>query len=59
MFRIFIEETILRKAIDYAIADIREFSKSAPNFNDYSFLFLCPYGKRMEKITSIKNRLLK
>lgn len=44
------------KAIDHAIATIREFSKTASNSRDYYYAL---NGKSMEKCTGIKNRLLK
>jgi hypothetical protein len=44
------------KAIDHAIATIRDFSKTAPNNNDYDYAL---NGKRMEKCMGIINRLLK
>ena len=44
------------KAIDHAVATIRNFSETAPNNNDY---FYALNGKRMEKCSSIRNRLLK
>lgn len=44
------------KAIDHAIATIREFAKTAPNSNDYYYAL---NDKSMEKCMGIKNRLLK
>ena len=44
------------KAIDHAIATIRDFSKTAPKSKDYYYAL---NGKSMEKCTGIKNRLLK
>lgn len=47
------------KAIDHAIADIRDFSLSASRFDDSPDYYYALNGKRMEKCTGIKNRLLK
>ncbi len=44
------------KAIDHAIATIRDFSKTAPKSKDYHYAL---NGKIMTKCTGIKNRLLK
>ena len=44
------------KAIDHAIATIRDFSETAPRSNDYRYGL---NGKSMAKCTGIKNRLLK
>lgn len=47
------------KAIDHAIADIRNFSVSASKSDDSPDYYYALNGKRMEKCTGIKNRLLK
>ena len=47
------------KAIDHAIADIRNFSVSASKSDESSDYYYALNGKRMEKCTGVKNRLLK
>ena len=47
------------KAIDHAIADIRNFSLSVSKTDDSSDYYYALNGKLMEKCTGIKNRLLK